>query len=376
MKRESEAILVIDIDSGSTGAATIRTHREGVPELVSSARNPFILPDRPTPESMKSAMLASLKLSLSETVSKLGGPAHIALVTLSSPWLSTHQKTVVVENGKGFVFDRSMINKIIAEEAELFATMLKETFTEDSEIFEAAITNLYLNGYEVPGPMKEKVKKAEVSFILSATTKELLRNIEDEIIRAVGVKKGVMYQSFMFAFFKVLSHSYQNLHSALLINMSSEITDILFLRNGVSAHNATLPFGPTSVARTLSAKLAIPLEVAYSYLTVFASQEFDSETTSLIDQTLLAVEDEWKRLWQTMGESIPQGKDVPYAVFLVVPRGFEAFVKTFLESVLPGRSIIVLGEGNAFSRQLVKTEPDEVFDEKFYILASFSNLIG
>ena len=89
----------------------------------------------------------------------------------------------------------------------------------------------------------------------------------------------------------------------------------------------------------------------------------------------LTVEESWKKLWSTMGESIPEGKNVPYAVFLIAPRGFEAFVKTFLEGVLGGRSIIVLGDTNSFSRGLVKVAPDAPFDEKHLILSSFSNLL-
>ncbi|MBX4199235.1 hypothetical protein KW800_03145 [Candidatus Parcubacteria bacterium] len=372
---KGEKVLIIDIESGSTGCAFVHTNKSGTPTLKASVRTPYLLSDKPQSASMQSAMLDSLKTSLSSIFPMLGGAVDKVLISFSSPWLTTHLKTVIVSDDRSFVLDHRMIKKIISEEEELFRARLKESFHEESQIFESALTNLYLNGYQVDSPMKDKVKRAEMSFVLSATTKDLLWRVENELIRTVGVKKGAVLQSFMFAFFKVLSNSYQNLHSALLINMTQEVTDILFLRYGASAMNASLPFGPASVARSLAARLSIPLELAYSHLAIFARGDFDDSLTKLMDEALVSIEESWKRLWSTMGESIPEGKNVPYAVFLIAPKGFETFVKTFLESVLGGRSIIVLGETNSFSRELVQMSDGVSPDEKHLILASFSNLL-
>jgi hypothetical protein len=378
-----ENTLVIDIGSGSAGASLVHTHEHGLPEILASARTSFVVANAPSGEALENALISALRNTLGALSSKTGllkergfsASVSKALIALSSPWVTTHLKTVIIEREESFKLEESSIEAIIAEEKELFASKLKDSFESESEVFESALTNLYVNGYEAKGPPKDKVKKAEISFLLSAAEKDLLWKIENELIKSFGLKRGVAHQSFMYCYFKVLSHSFQSLHSALLINMTSEMTDVLFLRHGNSALSASLPFGPAHIAREVAAKLGIPQEIADSYLSVFATGSFDKVNTDAIDSVLLSVEDKWSKLWRSMGESIPEGGSVPYSIFLIAPSGYEKLMKTFLESVLPGKHIVVLGETNAFTKELVKAGADIAPDEALYLLSSFSNLL-
>lgn len=383
-KASGENTLVIDIASGSTGAALVHVGSDGLPEILARARTPFFLSAGPTKGALENAMLVSLRATLGSVAKSTpalsakgaGSAIERAVISFSSPWISSHLKTVIIAKEKNFSFTKSVMDSIIDEEKELFLSSLKESFEEESEVFESVVTNLYLNGYETNNPAKGKVKNAEMTFLLSATTKELLAKIEEELIKSVGVKRGVALHSFMFAFYKVLSHSFHSLHSALLINMTSELTDILFLRHGNSALSASLPFGPASIARSVSERLGIPIELGYSYLSLFASGSFDQATMEAVDTVFTEVESKWQSMWKSMGESIPEGSSVPYSVFLIVPNGSEKIVKTFLTSVLPGRNVILLGETNAFTKELVKAEPEMLRDESILVLSSFSNIIN
>lgn len=383
MSLKGENTLIIDISSGSTGAALVHHTESGLPEMVARARTPFYVENGLTADELETAVLSSLDKSLASInaqmplLSQKGYKGHLshALVALSSPWVVSHLKTVIIRRDNGFVLDERMVKAVMSEEEELFKKKLTESFREESEVFESVVTNLYQNGYETPHPIKETIKEAEINFLLSATTKNLLHKIEGKLLKVVGLKRGLAVQSFVYAFYKVVTNSFQNLHSALFINVAPEITDLLFLRHGYSALSVSLPIGPAVIARAVAKEFNLSPELANSYLSLYVSNCFNQETNQKIETVFNQVKNDWKNIWHSMGESIPEGREVPYSVFLVVPTGFEKVMKLILESLLSDRNVILVGETNAFTKELVKAAPEVLGDEKLLILSSFANLL-
>lgn len=376
--------LVIDISSGSTSAAIVCNHKSKVPRVIASIDTPYNFGTVGNSISPDGAMLKSLKASLKFVLDKMletklsneDSKIDKALVTFSSPWIDSYLKTTKISKEKEFIFDEKFLYKVIGDEKGNFQNKLKDTFKEESEIFESAVMDLYLNGYAALEPKKEKVSDVEISFILSASTKDLLAKVEDEIIRSMAVKKGIAMHSFMYVFYKVLSHSFRNLHSALLINMTTNVTDLLFIRHNNSALNATLPFGPASITESLAEKLNIPSEVANSYLALFADGTLDQLTTDLIDKELTEKEVVWKDMWTEVSARIMESADVPYSIFLITTPNFGKLMKTFLDSVFPDKNIILIGDTNTFTRELVESGAKDCKDEKILLLSSFSNLLN
>ncbi|MHB1330756.1 MAG: hypothetical protein ACYCY6_02200 [Minisyncoccota bacterium] len=377
-KQISKNVLVVDIASDSTSAALVKTHQGRVPEVLAKVRTPFTLENKIEGGMMGRAMISSLHTTLS-SISK-GLPSLVngldkGVMTLSAPWAESHMKTVVVAKDEGFIFDSSMLHVLLRDEEKKFSSSLKESYNEESEIFEVALTSLHLNGYETPVPVNEKVKRVEVNFITSATTKDLLEMIENEITKNVGLKNGVVMHSFMFSLYKVLSHSFHNLHTALLLSMTSETTDVLLLRHGNSAVSNSIPFGSSSIAVSLAKKLNIPNEVASSYLSLYGERLLDTDTSSVVEGVIVSAGQLWKAEWGKNNSDIESGDEAPYSIFLVAPNGNDKLMKLFFEKVFPKRNIILIGDTNNFTKELVKNSTNERIDEKMIILASFSNLL-
>lgn len=382
-KQSGKNILVVDIASDSTSAALIKTHHGGVPEILAKVRTPFTLENKNEGQMMEKAMIASLHQTL-DTIAKkshlfgsksLDAGLDKGVITLSAPWAESHMKTVVVAKDEGFIFDRGMLHLLLSEEEKTFSKSLNDSYKEESEVFEVALTGLYLNGYETPVPVKEKIKRVEVSFMASATTKDLLTKIENEIIKSVGLRSGVIMHSFMFTLYKVLSHSFHNLHTALLLSMTSETTDILLLRQGNSAISNSMPFGSSSIAVSLAEKLKIPKEIASSYLSLYGERLLDTDTSNIVEEVLNSMSQFWMKEWEKNNAGTETSEDTPYSIFLVAPSGNDKLMKLFFEKVFPKRNIILIGDTNNFTKELVKIPPNEGIDEKMLILASFSNLL-
>ena len=376
--------LVIDISSGSTAAALVRTKKGSVPEIITRTRNTYTNANLENTDSLEKNLLVSLNTSLSyiinqlPTLKNMGYESRIdkALVTLSSPWVESDVKIVEIKEEKDFEFNNKILRSVLEEERKIFSSKLENYFEEESEIFESAVMDLYLNGYPSGETMKEKVREVEVNFILSASTKQLLRKIKDEIEKVVDLKEGIVMHSFMYVFYKVLSHSFRNLNSALLINMTSDASDVMFIRHKGLAISTALPFGPDVITEALSAKLNVPGEIAQSYLSLFADGVLDQPTTESIDHIITERENSWKIIWEGVSKKIVDNSDVPYSIFLLAPYGFGKLVKIFLESIFPDRKIILLGDTNKFTKELVKGEEKNIGDENISILSSFSNLIN
>ena len=373
-------ILVVDISSGSTSGALVATSEGKVPRVLTAFESEYNFKVKDASFSPDKAMLTSLGGVLDFIVKKVSLMKKVrvdkAVITFSSPWVDSYLKTVEIKKEEEFVFDKKFMLGVINEEKSIFQNSLKESFAEESEIFESAVMDLYMNGYPASEPKSEKVSEVEISFILSASTKDLLTKIEDQIIRTLALKKGVVMHSFMYVFYKVLSHSFNNLHSALLINMTTHITDVLFLRHNNLALNANLPFGPASIIEAVAGKLNIPREVASSYLTLFAEGALDKTTTESIDRILTENETVWRDMWSDVSQKIMQSAGVPYSIFLVTDPKFGKLMKTFLESVFPDKNIILIGDTNTFTRELVENSAKESKDERILLLSSFANLIS
>ena len=139
--------------------------------------------------------------------------------------------------------------------------------------------------------------------------------------------------------------------------------------------SASFEFGPNLIVQAVADELSLPRPIAESYLTLFARNELDEATVTSLNSVLKGVEKRWQDLWQKMDESIPDDQGVPYSIFLVAPKGVEQLMKVFLTGVLPGKHIILLGETNTFTKELVTVE-EGMDDERLNILAGFSNLLS
>ncbi len=116
--------------------------------------------------------------------------------------------------------------------------------------------------------------------------------------------------------------------------------------------------------------------IAYSYLSLFSKGMLDQQTTEAIDGVLSNKESDWSALWKKVHIKIKEENEVPYSIFLITSSGFGRLMKTFLEGIFPNRNVILVGDTNAFTRELIKKSPDMARDEKILIMASFSNFLN
>jgi len=124
---------------------------------------------------------------------------------------NTNQLTLT-KRKKGFIFNKKTLALVIEDEKKKFEQDLRKSSREKNVVFESSVMDLYLNGYNATRLSDEQVQKIEASFIISASTENFLRKVKLEIAKVIGFEENITLHSFMYEFYKVLSHSFKNLH--------------------------------------------------------------------------------------------------------------------------------------------------------------------
>lgn len=271
-------VLQVEISSGEV-VATLGKSR---------ARFPIRYEAR-SREALERAMLLALKRTLAALSPK--GKVKQIIAIVSSPWVITRKGLVIKE-----------LNSVASVEHEVFA--------------------------------KEKI--AEETFV-SAISKGLAWKIENEFIRSIAAKGGLVFKSSLAHFYEGLHKSF-DIRDSILLNVGDSTTEALFLsKSGVSS--AIFRFGPKEISTALAKKLDLPEIMAESYLSSYAEGDFSQEIRIRIDQALDEAEIRWREIW---GE-----REELHNVYLRAPRKTCSVIKAFVQGVLPRSKILIYNQDNA-----------------------------
>lgn len=379
---QPKLILLVDIESNSVGVALIQRDSFSLPTIVASTRSVFHVEDEASIAIFEKAMLLGLKQALAEihdflpSLKSKGLPTSVveARISLSSPWIVSRLRSIDMRRSEKAVLNKEVVNSLLREEEEMFKKELEDMFESKSTVFAPSITGWYINGYKAPLRLEEATTSADLHFTLSGTKTDLLTKIQDEILNVFEVGNKFHYYDFMTASMQVLLSLFKNVHSALLVNMSDEVSDFLLLHQNNPIGSVTLPLGIASIARQIQSGLSISPELAYSYATLQAENVLESELSHVVESNLLRLENKWKENWKKVSESVLKDKDFPYTVFFLGPAKYEMLAKQFLQSMLPGHEVITLGEDNPFVTTIVDLHENIRRDNKISLLASLISL--
>lgn len=379
----SENVLALHIDSGSVGVALMHCTKDLPSEIIYKTRVPFHSGERPTEKFLESAMIKALSSALEKVLKnalillkerEFKTKVDRTIISLSSPWVVSNLKTSELKEEKRFVLDSKVIREAILQEEEIIKKESVSKSNEENEFFESAFVGLRVNGYQTNLPIKDKVNNAQIDFILNISKKKIIHRIEEEITKSFSVEEGISLQGFMFIYFKVLSHVFQTLHSSLLINITNEATEILFVEHNNPRLLTSLPMGPISLSRRIKDKLKIGLPLAESYLKLFVSGDLNSQTMSELTPIINDAKREWMEVWENKTDKFPNLAKSPYAVFLTSLPKHQSISKMFLENVLPNKNIIILGQDNKFTSEITKSPEGEAVDENLAITCFYDTI--
>ena len=287
---KDELALVISIESGCVRGSLVLFSHASAPAIARQTILPRVfhttsseIVSRPGTSSgvkLLSAMLNAiavvsgnlveegLKITAAHSVNIPISKIH---VVFSSPWVISKTKTVKISYEKETSIAVSTIDTILNEERhELerqFAAEHDASLEFDLAFIEQKIFEIKLNGYPVVHFENKKVRKLEVSFAISISSKNILDRIEKVLEKSVQTtQRAIACHSSLLLQYSALRAIVSNESDYTVVHVHNEISDIIVVKNGVCAAMASFPSGTTVFSQTSAAMLKQSKEVTHSSL--------------------------------------------------------------------------------------------------------------
>ena len=129
-------------------------------------------------------------------------------VYLRSPWIASTGRVIKKENGKGFDFNKAILEKLVAEDSKVFIKELMDSGNESQqyEIIDQRLEGVKINGYEVKElPRNIKTSSVVAKTFLTVAPTNIIDAIEDIVLSNLGVKISFNKNPFPPCSFKLFS---------------------------------------------------------------------------------------------------------------------------------------------------------------------------
>ncbi len=325
-----EISLIFDIGNGSVAASLIKFTEHNIPLVLYTHREPLTFLPEPDAKHLQHTMLKLLRV-LGKHVHKhglaalhhswLSGPTikHIHCF-YSSPWFISHTKALTLSQPSTFVVTNSVIDTLIAQEKKEFLATIQQGYYEqlfgnDIRLLEKNIIHTKLNGYEIREPIGKKARDVEVTFYLSFISETILSEVERVIHDSFGHHK-IEHHSSALGSWAAIRAMFPAASDFLSLDISGETTDISFTNRGVLTETISIPVGRSTLIRHLVQSLAVPPEVALSFLIMHSHKAVEESFAQKINTAVIEAMKDWQQQLLTALKQLQKQYLVPKQIFV------------------------------------------------------------
>ena len=364
--------LLINIGNGGINVSFVSFVKNQIPKFLYSINAPYVGEKANT--SKLSDSMSLLLDSLLKTAIKRGWSnafwsnknkkfSHI-VISFSSPWLILKSKDIHLSQDIPFIITRKFINDITIKEAGLFKKELLKNNPEDTgggfEIIEKSIIHTKINGYTINDVIGRKTKSLDVSLYISAISENIKKKISDIVLGHTHTdRENILMHSFPLVLFSTIRDNLEEDSDFVLMNISSEITDIILINNHVIKSVESFPFGKNTIVRRLAKFFKVSLEIAESQLTMYMSKKVDDSTFDSIQNLLEDLEKEWSIYLEDTLLTLSPEMVLPKKIYIVTNNEVSSIFIDFLK--LPKTDTT-----SNFRKHLEIVHMDESILSKFY----------
>lgn len=333
--------LVIDVGSGSVGAALVVSHsnqKDG--EILWALRTQLPLRDTIRFDDAFKDLTATLTSVLNEAGTKgiqalrshdNSADVTQALVRVASPWSYTVLKTARTTHTDPFMVTPEILDsleeKAVREAAE--ACIKEENQPLDVLKMTSHTTiGVSINGYTVRKAPDKKTSDVGVTELLCFVH----TGVADAIIEAVGRSfpaASVSIHSALETYYTALSSLNVHLENACLMTVSGEATELAVVHDGILAHATYTPYGTRTLARELRDHAGISVVEALGYLAGEDQVEYKKNAES-IEEVLELFETNLVELFERAGDPLL----LPKAIFLQTDLSTQRFFQARITKAL------------------------------------------
>ncbi|MEN9614418.1 MAG: hypothetical protein RLZZ347_725 [Candidatus Parcubacteria bacterium] len=304
-RNRQEVDLILDIGSGSVGAALVVVGKDSVPSVVYTVRKDIGFQKRLDPKRLP-ILLTDALISLLSVVVKDGmkhlrftqsgmGAIRDVHIHLASPWYVSHTKTITIKKEVPFEVTRQVLRSHIQEEQQALISSLpahEGQFEEGIRPVEHSVIKLLLNGYETAVPFGKMAKELCLSVYVSLMPETIAQVIETAIYSTFHPRK-IQFHSFGMSAFTSIRSLYPESNDFVFLDFGSEVSELFLVRRGAFADGVSVPCGKHSFVRMVAQDLAVDESVALSSIRLVTSKQADPSAQARMSSSFARIKEEW-----------------------------------------------------------------------------------
>lgn len=246
-RRREKIVAVADIGSGSAALGILAVPKEGPARLLVAKRSILPLEEREP-----AAIVAAIGRHLTETgqqvlaeYRKQGGPQPSSVyAVIRAPW--TQSKTVAARSTfpKPTKITGAMITKLAQQAMESEAV-------PKAAVLEAGVIRVEMNGYPTGKPVGKPCSELSVAALMSSCDPVLREAVTNALQQLFGARRITM-RSGVHAILSVMRGMPDVPEDYLVVDMASEGTNFMIVRDSVTTDHGTSTEGKTTILKRIS----------------------------------------------------------------------------------------------------------------------------
>ncbi|MBI2024320.1 hypothetical protein HYT00_02975 [Candidatus Giovannonibacteria bacterium] len=320
-KKESKNILVVDIGSSSVNYFVFASKPNNeITEFSGIIHSRLPLLENPEFKHIERHVKKALGEASQELQKKNKNVKLDAIyVVVSAPWYLCETKFVKISRREKFKITSDLLNKLMAEEIELFKRKSSEKFStkyEEVEIVEYESMRFIVNGYPIKNPFGKKVQELEVSIYLSAVLRSFKGDLED-ILRHFfgGVEIKIVTEPY--PLFLILSEILNTDEGFIVVDVGGEVTEVYLVQKGILENVKTFIWGGNLVVRRLASLLDLNLGEASSLFKLSSNGELKPDTNGKITKAVEGICSQWQNLLAQSLSGLRKNSPLPQTLVLL-----------------------------------------------------------
>ncbi len=243
-----KVIAVADIGSGSAAVAILAVPTDGPVRILAAERRFLPLEER-SPEAIIAAIgthLIEAGQHVLENHRKVGGKTPLSVYAIiRAPW--THSKTLAA---------RTTFPKTTSISGKMIGALAQQALAGDTEfvrenIIEAGVLRVEVNGYPTSQPEGKSGNELAVSALVSDCDPGLRASVNSALQQLFG-SRPVTWRSGVHATLSVMRVKPEAPNEFVVVDMASEGTNFMVIRDGVATEHASTPEGKRSILKRIS----------------------------------------------------------------------------------------------------------------------------
>ncbi|MDO8514089.1 MAG: hypothetical protein Q7S50_00935 [bacterium] len=323
-------VAVADIGSGSAAVAILALHPRAPATVLAATRAILPIEER-TQEALIAGIGEQLVKAAGEAQKQYAAmnpkgvkPVRALYCIIRAPW----SRSQTALSGTAFKEETTITEQMVSGLAQQAIATVKEL--DPQNFFETSVTRVELNGYPTGEPIGKRAREIRISTLVSDCNPRIRAEVESSL-QSVFPHLSPVFRSSTRALVSVLRELPQRERDYFIVDMASEGTSLIAVRDGVPAEHISISEGVRTILNRIS-DTGLP-EETLSLIRMLAREECSTTACETIQRSLGLLEPELVRVFGEAMSTCAKEMRLPNALLLIAHPDVSPWLSKFFSRI-------------------------------------------